>query len=141
MRREWYDSHLRDGLPIFVAEDDGGRVIGWSSLSRFHGRYGYRFTADSSLLPKDARTIYIESFVNRSRDVGLEKELATAMRSEFYRRGPLRVVDQPDLADVIVSGVIRPLENTVASVNGYDEVLQYLAAMTVDTVVATRHIS
>jgi hypothetical protein len=93
---------------------------------------GYRFTADSSLLPKDARTIYIESFVNRSRDVGLEKELATAMRSEFYRRGPLRVVDQPDLADVIVSGVIRPLENTVASVNGYDEVLQYLAAMTVD---------
>ena len=93
---------------------------------------GYRFAADSSLLPKDARTIFIEPFVNRSRDVGLEKELASAMRGEFYRRGPLRVVDQSDLADVIVSGVIRPLENTVASVNGFDEVLQYLSAMTVD---------
>ena len=93
---------------------------------------GYRFAADSSLLPKDARTIFIEPFVNRSRDVGLEKELASAMRSEFYRRGPLRVVDQSELADVIVSGVIRTLETTVASVNGFDEVLQYLSAMTVD---------
>lgn len=93
---------------------------------------GYRFVADSSLLPKDARTIFVEPFVNRSRDVGLEKELASAMRSEFYRRGPLRVVDQSDLADVIVSGVIRPLENTVASVNGFDEVLQYSSVMIVD---------
>jgi hypothetical protein len=93
---------------------------------------GYRFVADSSLLPKDARTIFVEPFVNRSRDVGLEKELASAMRSEFYRRGPLTVVDQSELADVIVSGVIRPLENTVASVNGFDEVLQYTSAMTVD---------
>lgn len=99
---------------------------------------GYRFTADSSLLPKDARTIYVEPFVNRSRDVGLEKELATAMRSEFYRRGPLRLVDRSELADVIVSGVIRPLENTVASVNSSDEVLQYLAAMTVDMTLRQR---
>ena len=99
---------------------------------------GYRFAADSSLLPKDARTIFIEPFVNRSRDVGLEKELASAMRGEFYRRGPLRVVDQSDLADVIVSGVIRSLENTVASVNGFDEALQYLSGMTVDMTLRRR---
>jgi len=99
---------------------------------------GYRFVADSSLLPKDARTIFVEPFVNRSRDVGLEKELASAMRSEFYRRGPLRVVDQSELADVIVSGVIRPLENTVASVNSFDEVLQYLSAMIVDMTLRQR---
>jgi hypothetical protein len=83
-------------------------------------------------LPKDAKTVFVEPFVNRSRDVGLEKELATAMRGEFFRRGPLKVVDGPDLADVIVSGVIRPLETIVTSVNGNDEALQYLSAMTVD---------
>ena len=99
---------------------------------------GYRFVADSSVLPKDARTIFIEAFVNRSRDVGLGKELASAMRSEFYRRGPLRVVDQSELADVIVSGVIRPLENTVASVNGFDETLQYSSAMIVDMALRQR---
>ena len=93
---------------------------------------GYRFVADSSVLPKDARTIFVEPFVNRSRDVGLEKELATAMRGEFYRRGPLTVVDQAELADVIVSGVIRPLVKNVVSVNQYDEVLQYSSVMIVD---------
>ena len=88
--------------------------------------------------PHDARTIYVEPFVNRSRDVGLEQELATAMRGEFYRRGPLSVVEQPDLADVIVSGVIRPFENFVASVNGYDEVLQYSTVMIVDITLRRR---
>ncbi len=99
---------------------------------------GYQFVANSSLLPQEARTIFVEPFVNRSRDVGLEKELATAMRSEFYRRGPLKVVDRSDLADVIVSGVIRPLENTVTSVNGVDEVLQYSSVMTVDMTLRRR---
>ena len=99
---------------------------------------GYRFVGESSLLPKDAQTIFVEPFVNRSRDVGMEKELATALRSEFYRRGPLRLVDQSDLADVIVSGVIRPLENNVASVNGKDEALQYSSAMIVDVTLRRR---
>ncbi|MGH7810306.1 MAG: hypothetical protein ACREP5_08525, partial [Candidatus Binatia bacterium] len=39
---------------------------------------GYQFVSQSSLLPKDAKTVFVEPFVNRSRDVGLEKELATA---------------------------------------------------------------
>lgn len=99
---------------------------------------GYQLVADSSLLPNDARTIYVEPFVNRSRDVGLEQELATAMRGEFYRRGPLSLVEQSDLADVIVSGVIRPFENYVASVNGYDEVLQYTTVMIVDITLRQR---
>jgi len=93
---------------------------------------GYQFVDESSLLPKDARTIYVEPFVNRSRDVGLGKELATALRGEFYRRGRLRVVDHSEQADVILSGVIRSLENTVASVNRRDEVLQYEAALNLD---------
>jgi hypothetical protein len=107
------------------------------SLSLLSG-CGYHFTAESSLLPKSAQTIYIEPFINRSRDVGLEKELASAMRSEFYRRGPLRVADRADDADVIVSGVIRPLEDTVASVNSSDEVLQYYTSMLVDMTVRQR---
>ena len=33
------------------------------------GGCGYQFVGESSLLPKEARTIYVEPFVNRSRDV------------------------------------------------------------------------
>lgn len=99
---------------------------------------GYQFVGDSSLLPKDAKTIYVEPFVNRGRDVGMEKELTSALRGEFYRRGHLRVVDQLDDADVIVSGVVRSWENTVASVNRKDEVLQYESVLNLDVTLRRR---
>ncbi|HVO92444.1 MAG TPA: LptE family protein [Terriglobales bacterium] len=99
---------------------------------------GYQFVGDSSLLPKDARTIYVEPFVNRSRDIGMEKELTTALRSEFYRRGPLQVVDQSEQADVIVTGVVRSLESNVASVNRKDEVLQYESVLSLDVMLRRR---
>jgi lipopolysaccharide assembly LptE-like protein len=99
---------------------------------------GYQFVGESSLLPKDARTIYVEPFINRSRDVGIEKELTTATRGEFYRRGGLRVVDDINQADVILSGVIRSLDSPVATVNREDEVLQYEAVMLLDITVRRR---
>ncbi len=102
------------------------------------GGCGYQFVGDSSLLPSDAQTIYVEPFVNRSREVGMDKELASALRGEIYRRGPLKVVDYSEQADVILSGVIRSLESTVASVNRRDEVLQYESALTLDVTLRRR---
>ena len=102
------------------------------------GGCGYQFVGESSLLPPDARTIYVESFVNRSREVGMDKELASALRGEIYRRGQLKVVDYSEQADVILSGVIRSLESTVASVNRRDEVLQYESALTLDVTLRRR---
>ena len=99
---------------------------------------GYQFVGESSLLPKDARTIYVEPFINRTRDVGIEKELTTATRGEFYRRGELRVVDSPEQADIILAGTIRSLDSTVATVNREDEVLQYEAVMILDVMVRRR---
>jgi len=102
------------------------------------GGCGYQWVGQSSLLPKDAKTVYVEPFINRSRDIGLEKELTTALRGEFYRRGQLRVVDVADQADIIVSGVVRSLGTTVASVNRYDEVLQYQAVLELDATLRRR---
>jgi phosphinothricin acetyltransferase len=34
---------------VFVAVADGGRVVGWSALNRFHARPGYRFTTENSV--------------------------------------------------------------------------------------------
>jgi len=93
---------------------------------------GYQFVGESSLLPKEARTIYVDPFVNRSRDVGLDKELTTALRAEFYRRGQLKVVDNAEQADLILSGVIRSLDSNVATVNRKDEVLQYESVLILD---------
>ncbi len=93
---------------------------------------GYQFVGESSLLPQEARTIYVDTFTNRSRDVGLDKELTTALRGEFYRRGQLKVVDSAEQADLILSGVIRSLDSRVATVNRKDEVLQYESVLTLD---------
>lgn len=102
------------------------------------GGCGYQFVGESSLLPADARSIYVETFVNRSREVGIDKELATALRAEFYRRQQLKVVDYSEQADVIVSGVIRSLESSAASVNRRDEVLQYESVLTLDITLRRR---
>jgi hypothetical protein len=99
---------------------------------------GYQFVGQSSLLPKDARTIYVEPFINRSRDIGIEKELTTATRGQFYRYGELRVVDSSEQADVILSGVIRSLDSSVSSVNRNNEVLQYEAVMILDVTLRRR---
>jgi L-amino acid N-acyltransferase YncA len=48
-RAAWYAEHQREGYPVFVAEDEPGRVLGWSSLSKFRPRPGYRFTGEDSI--------------------------------------------------------------------------------------------
>jgi L-amino acid N-acyltransferase YncA len=48
-RIAWYEDHLRNEYPVFVAVEEEGAVVGWSSLSRFHDRMGYRFTTENSI--------------------------------------------------------------------------------------------
>ena len=117
-----------------MAQTIGRRIITIISLvlGVALGGCGYQFGGGGSLLPKDAQTIYVEPFINRSRDVGLDKELTTALRGEMYRKGRLRVVEQVEQADVILSGVVRSLESMTVSINRFDEVLQMQAQMIVD---------
>ena len=49
-RLAWFDDHVRNDYAIFVAVEEGsGQVVGWSSLSRFHDRFGYRFSCENSV--------------------------------------------------------------------------------------------
>lgn len=47
-RLAWFDDHARNHYGVFVAEVNG-EIVGWSSLSRFHDRFGFRFTAENSV--------------------------------------------------------------------------------------------
>ena len=93
---------------------------------------GYHFSGRGEGFPKDVKTVYVASFVNRSRDIGIEGVLASALRSEFRRQGQLRVVNQVDQADAILSGVVRSFDSRVVSVNREDEVLQYEITLVTD---------
>jgi hypothetical protein len=94
---------------------------------------GYQFAGRSDLFPKDIHSVYVEPFLNRTRDVGLGTEITTALRGELYRRGELQLVDEPGRADAILSGVVRSFDSLTASVNQDAEVLQFEATLIVDT--------
>ena len=47
-RYAWFDDHAAAGFPMYVAVI-GGRVAGWSALSRFRPRSAYRFTGEDSI--------------------------------------------------------------------------------------------
>ncbi len=48
-RIAWFRKHEDQGLPVFVALDEGRGIVGWSSLSAYHDRPGYRFTVENSI--------------------------------------------------------------------------------------------
>jgi L-amino acid N-acyltransferase YncA len=48
-RQAWFEDHVANNLPVFVAVDDSGKVVGWSALNRFHDRKGYQFTVENSV--------------------------------------------------------------------------------------------
>ncbi|MBI4660774.1 MAG: N-acetyltransferase [Verrucomicrobia bacterium] len=48
-RRAWFEDHAKHNYPVFVAEDQAGRVVGWSALNPYHDRMGYRFTTENSV--------------------------------------------------------------------------------------------
>jgi phosphinothricin acetyltransferase len=48
-RVAWFEDHVRNNLPVFVAVNDAGRVVGWSALNRYRDRKGYQFTTENSV--------------------------------------------------------------------------------------------
>lgn len=48
-REHWFRDHERERYPVFVAVGPEDRVLGWSSLSQYRERIGYRFTAENSV--------------------------------------------------------------------------------------------
>jgi len=93
---------------------------------------GYHFSGRGESFPKDIRTVFIEPFVNRTREVGLDRELMTALKIELHQKGQLQVVGRLDEADAVLSGVLRVFDSRVVGINRHDEALQYEMVLTLD---------
>jgi len=48
-RVAWFDEHVKNNYPVFVAQNEAGRIVGWSALNPYHARAGYRFTTENSV--------------------------------------------------------------------------------------------
>jgi len=99
---------------------------------------GYQFTGRGDAFPRDVRTVFVDPLVNRSKEIGVEREMTTLLKSELNRMGQLKVVDRLDDADAVLSGVIRQFDSRVVGVNRHDEALQYELLMIVDMTLRRR---
>ncbi len=93
---------------------------------------GYQFAGRGEGFPKDVKTVFVETLLNRSREVGIESELGSALRSELRQRGQLQIVDNLERADAVLSGVVRSFDSRVVAVNREDEVLQFETVLVID---------
>lgn len=48
-RVAWFEDHVKNKYPVFVAVAGGKRVVGWSALNRYHDRKGYQFSTENSV--------------------------------------------------------------------------------------------
>ena len=131
--------NLKSKIPNPKSKIGGGAaVLGLLSVLSGVG-CGYQFSGMGEGLPKDVRSVFVEPFINRSRDVGIEREMTTALRGEFYQRRQIQFVDRVEEADAILSGVIRSFDSRVVAVNRHDEVLQFETALVVDMTLRRRN--
>jgi outer membrane lipopolysaccharide assembly protein LptE/RlpB len=93
---------------------------------------GYQFVGKGEEFPKDVHTVFIEPFVNRTKEVGLEREFTTALKSELHQKGYLQVVERPEEADAVLTGVLRSFSSRVVGVNRRAEALQYELVLVLD---------
>lgn len=67
---------------------------------------GYALVGKGNFLPADAKTVHIPTFVNRTTRVELEQRVTRAVQDEMVSRSALKLVSEPEGADLLVKGVI-----------------------------------
>jgi hypothetical protein len=92
---------------------------------------GYRLKGTYIRLPEGVRTVTIGEIDNKSREFGLEKNLAFAFEREVYARGVLRLVEASAAADAVLTGTIRRFSANPVAFDAQDEAIQYEADLVV----------
>jgi len=98
---------------------------------------GYQFAGAVTRLPDDVKTISLGPIENRTRELGIDKELLESLEDEVTLRGRLQPVPAGE-ADVILSGTIRDYGTFPIAFNSRDEALQYQVSVIVDMTLARR---
>lgn len=93
---------------------------------------GYHLAGTVSALPPDVQSVSVGKIENRTREFGLEKNLAFAFEREFLRRGMVKVMSDPGAGDAVISGTIRRFDTLPVAFNSNDQALQYQATLLVD---------
>lgn len=81
-RERWLAEHGAIGLPVLVAHDAAGTVVGWASLSSMRTLAAYRYTAENTVYVLETRracgigTALLDALVAEGRAIGLHAIVA-----------------------------------------------------------------
>jgi len=82
VRRAWYETKLKDGHPVFVAEDPGGKIVGFSSYGPFRAWAAYKYTVENSVYVSESQRgkgiarLLIRPLIDTARRHGLHAIIA-----------------------------------------------------------------
>ena len=107
-------------------------------LALFAAGCGYHFAGGGRTFAPEVRTLGVATFANETREVGVEKRLALAIEREFSMRGPLKVVNDPTSADLVLKGTVREVQDRPTAFNREDEVLMYQTTFVLDLTLRKR---
>lgn len=114
------------------------RVVALIAVAMLGG-CGYHLAGEKVGLPDDVRSISVGTIDNRSREYGLEKQLAFAIEREVHLRGHFRMDEDPGGGDAVLSGAIRDVRVRPVAFNANDVAVQYEVAVILDlTLTRTR---
>jgi hypothetical protein len=99
---------------------------------------GYHMIGSRTQVTGGIRSLSIGTFDNRTREFGLERNLAFAFEREIYRRGQLRLENDPAAGEGILSGSIREFRTRPVAFDTEDEALEYEAEITVEVSLTRR---
>ncbi|MGI9432266.1 MAG: LPS assembly lipoprotein LptE [Myxococcota bacterium] len=86
----------------------------------------------------DIQTIAIESLRNESLEPGVDSIMSDAIATEFRRRGALRVVEDKNLADLVVDGEVKSVRINARSFSSIQFSLEYAVTVSVDVAIRRR---
>jgi hypothetical protein len=92
---------------------------------------GYHFVDYKTPLG-DVRRVAIQTLHNDSFDPGYEAVVTDSLVREFRRRGAFQVVDDPKLADLVISGRVRQIFTVPRSFSSVLLALEYTVTVTLD---------
>ena len=95
------------------------------------GCSGYRWLRYGGALG-DVHTVAIQPVINHSYEPGAEALVNDALLREFQQRGSVKVVKDPEHADIVLSGALLPLSTRARSFSSVAFALEYEVQMSLD---------
>lgn len=100
---------------------------------------GYHFASSGDALPSGAQTIYVQRFDNRTRFTGLNDEFMRYVKDEIALHHRLKVVDDPNTADLILTGEVKYAAATPVNFNSVLEPTIYNQNMSISAALKDTH--